>query len=239
MLSSTKTLADYYKNEDTPVIILLDIALRFFAMNDLLELDPVIIHEELEKWLGVDISEFNHDKLHAGIVLLGTNTFEQQYSVFETICRFLNNQPDTFDIMQPLEAEEIACALPHYELIIQTYLDEEGQEDKKFSEAIRAVVGHIFYEYGCLFPPSIFKNAILPFIPKEIQEQRKEQGLAKDYALNEIYSAKKKKLQDQIEEYKKLVKPKSNIVQFFQKSPLAKYDIELKRNTDIPRDIEL
>lgn len=42
-----------------------------------------------------------------------------------------------------------------------------------------------------------------------------------------------------IEEYKKLVKPKSNIVQIFQKSPLAKYDIELKRNTDIPRDIEL
>ena len=42
-----------------------------------------------------------------------------------------------------------------------------------------------------------------------------------------------------IEEYKKLVKPKNNIVKFFQKSPLAKYDIELKRNTDTPRDIEL
>jgi prevent-host-death family protein len=42
-----------------------------------------------------------------------------------------------------------------------------------------------------------------------------------------------------IEEYKKLVKPKSNIVKFFQKSPLAKYDLELERNTDIPRDIEL
>ncbi len=42
-----------------------------------------------------------------------------------------------------------------------------------------------------------------------------------------------------IEEYKKLVKPKSNIVKFFQKSPLATYYIELKRNTDIPRDIEL
>lgn len=42
-----------------------------------------------------------------------------------------------------------------------------------------------------------------------------------------------------IDEYKKMVKPKSNIVNFFQKSPLAKYDIEIERNTDIPRDIEL
>jgi antitoxin Phd len=42
-----------------------------------------------------------------------------------------------------------------------------------------------------------------------------------------------------IDEYKKLVKPKNNIVKFFQKSPLAKSDIELERNTDFPRDIEL
>lgn len=42
-----------------------------------------------------------------------------------------------------------------------------------------------------------------------------------------------------IDEYKKMVKPKSNIVKFFQKSPLAKYDIEIERNTDIHRDIEL
>lgn len=42
-----------------------------------------------------------------------------------------------------------------------------------------------------------------------------------------------------IDEYNKLVKPKSNLVKFFQKSPLAKHDIDLKRNTDIPRDIEL
>ena len=42
-----------------------------------------------------------------------------------------------------------------------------------------------------------------------------------------------------IDEYKKLVKPKNNIVKFFQKSPLAKHDIDLKRNNDTPRDIEL
>ena len=42
-----------------------------------------------------------------------------------------------------------------------------------------------------------------------------------------------------INEYKKLIKPTNNIVNFFQKSPLSQYDIDLDRNTDIPRDIEL
>ena len=42
-----------------------------------------------------------------------------------------------------------------------------------------------------------------------------------------------------IDEYNKLVTPKNNIVKFFQKSPLAKCDIDLKRNIDTPRDIEL
>ncbi len=42
-----------------------------------------------------------------------------------------------------------------------------------------------------------------------------------------------------IEEFKKLIKPKDNLVTFFQKSPLAKNGIDLTRNKDIPRDIEL
>ena len=42
-----------------------------------------------------------------------------------------------------------------------------------------------------------------------------------------------------VEEYKRLVKPKKNLVNFFQSSPLAKEDLDFKRNKDIPRDIEL
>ncbi|MBV5305680.1 MAG: type II toxin-antitoxin system Phd/YefM family antitoxin [Desulfobulbaceae bacterium] len=42
-----------------------------------------------------------------------------------------------------------------------------------------------------------------------------------------------------IEEYKKLIKPKTNLVNFFQSSPLAKEDLDLTRSNEIPRDIEL
>lgn len=42
-----------------------------------------------------------------------------------------------------------------------------------------------------------------------------------------------------IEEYKNLVKPKKDLVSFLQSSPLAKNELDLERNKDIPRDIEL
>ncbi len=42
-----------------------------------------------------------------------------------------------------------------------------------------------------------------------------------------------------IDEYKKLIKPKKNLVKFFQSSPLATAELEIKRKKDSPRDIEL
>ena len=42
-----------------------------------------------------------------------------------------------------------------------------------------------------------------------------------------------------VDEYKKLVKPKKNLVNFFQSSPLATVELDIERKKDIPRDIEL
>lgn len=42
-----------------------------------------------------------------------------------------------------------------------------------------------------------------------------------------------------IDEYKKLIKPKTNLVNFFQSSPLAKEGLDLTRSKEVPRDIEL
>jgi prevent-host-death family protein len=42
-----------------------------------------------------------------------------------------------------------------------------------------------------------------------------------------------------VEEYKKLTKPKSDLVDFFKNSPLHDIDIDLERDKDLPREIEL
>jgi len=42
-----------------------------------------------------------------------------------------------------------------------------------------------------------------------------------------------------VEEYKKIIKPKSNLFQFIQKSPLSKTLISTERDKSLGRDIEL
>jgi len=42
-----------------------------------------------------------------------------------------------------------------------------------------------------------------------------------------------------IDEYKKLIKPKTSLLKFFQNSPLSKIRLDIKRNKELPRDIEL
>lgn len=42
-----------------------------------------------------------------------------------------------------------------------------------------------------------------------------------------------------ISEYRKLLKPKVDIISFFRKSPLSEMDIDLERNKELPREIVL
>lgn len=42
-----------------------------------------------------------------------------------------------------------------------------------------------------------------------------------------------------VEEYKKIVKPKSNLLQFIQASPLSRTLIKIERDKSLTRDIEL
>jgi len=41
------------------------------------------------------------------------------------------------------------------------------------------------------------------------------------------------------EEYKKITKPKQDLVSFFRSSPFIDSEIEITRSNDLPRDIEL
>jgi prevent-host-death family protein len=42
-----------------------------------------------------------------------------------------------------------------------------------------------------------------------------------------------------VEEYQKIVKPKSDLFNFIQESPLSNTSIDIKRDKSIPRDVEL
>lgn len=41
------------------------------------------------------------------------------------------------------------------------------------------------------------------------------------------------------QDYKKMIKPKTDLVSFFKNSPLAEDELEISRNKDLPRNFEL
>jgi antitoxin Phd len=42
-----------------------------------------------------------------------------------------------------------------------------------------------------------------------------------------------------VEDYQKMIKPKTSLVKFFKESPLAGIALDLKRDTSLSRDVEL
>ena len=42
-----------------------------------------------------------------------------------------------------------------------------------------------------------------------------------------------------VEEYRRLTRPKTDLVEFFQNSPLKGIELDLDRNKDLPREVDL
>ncbi|HEX21536.1 MAG TPA: type II toxin-antitoxin system Phd/YefM family antitoxin [Actinobacteria bacterium] len=42
-----------------------------------------------------------------------------------------------------------------------------------------------------------------------------------------------------VDDYKKIIKPKTNLVEFFQASPLKGIELDVSRRKDLPRDIAI
>lgn len=42
-----------------------------------------------------------------------------------------------------------------------------------------------------------------------------------------------------IEEYQRITKPKTSLIDFFKDSPLSEIELDLERRSDLPREVEL
>ena len=78
----------------------------------------------------------------------------------------------------------------------------------------------------------------------QLQEAKSKFSQLVEYALHKTPQivtkhGKKTVVVLSFEEYVKITKPKVNLVKFLRASPLAEVDMEITRNTDVPRDIKL
>lgn len=178
-----KLSLDVLKDEKAPVIALVAAVLKKYG-TEAMNWQPELLRNEIESDYGLTMSDLQSDKIQAGFSILVTDLFESQWEVFKTICHLLNNTPDSFEDPTPLEAEELATAIAHYRLIIG-----DDPEKAKFSDEVRAYVGVVLYHYGMSEPAAIFPTALMPASVKSDPTE-------KDAALNELFDAKTKAIQE-------------------------------------------
>jgi len=170
---------DIFKDQSAPAFALLVCVLKKYGF-EALEWDPSLLRQDIEKEYNLVLSDLQHDKIQAAILLLSTNSYETYWPAFEKCNHIFNNDADDFDTLNPLEAEELITGFAEASLIKQAVLDKD--EPFEFSEEIRAYAGVVFHDYGMHSAPELFSTAIMP---TSVKCDDKEKNLA----LAELFDA--------------------------------------------------
>lgn len=180
------TIPGLLKDKQLPAAALLAIALTEFGF-ECLDWEPEILRLEMTEEFGIPITDTQSDKLQAAITILSTDHFESDWHTFNTVIHCLNAEPTHYDTFDPVDAEQIASAMPEVDLIRNNFVD----GGIKFSAEVNTYAGLIFSEYGLIFTPQVFPTAMMPNLSgdRNIDSQTEKQE-----ALQEVYSAKKKQI---------------------------------------------
>lgn len=150
---------DLYRDKQVPATVLLIIAIKEYGM-EVLDWEPELLRSKIEVDHSITFPTINHDKLHAAITILVTESFEEDWRVFETCCNLFSNDIVDHDEVNELEAEDIAVGVAEAGLIKQCGL--EDNESLTYGDEVRAYAGLVFHNYGMHKAPRLFPQAIMP-----------------------------------------------------------------------------
>lgn len=174
MLFTREVLLD----ERAPAYALLAVMLKTYGA-DVLHLEPELLRLQIEQDFDLKLPDIQSDKIQAAFIVMTTEQFEQDWRVFETCCHLFHNEPADHDMLNPLDAEDIAAGLSTAALIKN---DIEGDVSFDFHDDVLAYAGRIFYDYGLAKAPKILPNAIVP-------NGAGGDDVDKNEALNELFDA--------------------------------------------------
>lgn len=141
------------QDQNAPAYALLVILLKRYGL-EAIDWEPELMRQTMESDYQIQLTELQHDKLQAAILVFSSNWFETSWRVFEHCCQLFSNQATDHGLLNPLEPEQIAIAVSEATLIKETTI--------KYDDEIRAYVGLILADWGCSKPPSIFPTALMP-----------------------------------------------------------------------------
>ena len=172
------TISEVFKDEKAPAVALLMCYLNKYGDEpEAINWDSTTIWHEIKKDFGIELSEFQLDKLNAALTILMTDYYEVNWHVYELCSHLLSNVHADSSVVSPLEVEEIVKSSVDAHLI--------KHESIKYSDDVNVYVGKIFYDYGFSKPPTLFPSAILPTC-NQVDDEEKNKALQElfDHRLN-------------------------------------------------------
>lgn len=153
-------VAKYLESPETFATTLLAIVIDNYG-TEAMEWEPETLLHELRDDFNVDIPQINHEKLQALITALTTDLFYTDWITFNYICEALNNDPVSYDVLDPATPEQMAWA------VTELALNEESDETPEWDDEVRRYIGANLSGFGMNRPPDILKMAILPEQPPQ------------------------------------------------------------------------
>lgn len=182
----------YLRQESTPAIVLLAIALHRYGV-DCLEWEPELLRKEIEEDFQISLSDLQSDRLQAAILTLSTDMIEQDWKAFETAFSLFAGQHEDFSTVIAIEAEYLVMGLAEFELL--KLGDEDGIQ---YSDDVAAYAGLVFSEYGLVHAPDVAPWAIMPVNQSQLGESQEKRE-----ALRELYLARRAYLVELMDNLKK------------------------------------
>lgn len=168
-LASNAILSELFKDPKVPAFVLYTVCIHYYG-TEVYTWEPETLYLEIIDDFKVDLAEENKDKIQAAITLTETNTFYENFRVFEGICKSFNNQNPDLEYITPLTPEECAWGIMESELIDST--------PEEFSEEVKAYVRNILKDHGLFSAPTVLKFSrhgdnfdVKSFVPDELKDK--------------------------------------------------------------------
>lgn len=195
----TRPVISVLKDLEAPASALLYVALKQYG-TDCIDWHPMLLRRSIYEDFGIEITGHQSDKLQVLLLALSSDSYTDQWEVFEKSLNILSNAPDDFEYVNPINAEQLALGLAELDtsLPYHAHLPEAECEPQCYSDEVKAYVGHILYEFGMSSAPKIFPTAIFPEC-----NHSPESDKDKSNVLDEVYRTQKDHIKDYIESIEK------------------------------------
>jgi len=182
------------ESNDTFATNLLAILIHTYGV-EVIDWEPETLYVSIINDFGVNVPDFNRDKIGALTTALTTNQFYVSFNIFHNVCDALTNGGADFETFSPLSVEELSWG------VVEVFANdppEEGDGSRSFSHSVAQYVGVTLAEHGLYksFPPLSFAE-----FPDYVK--RSETVMADDALLFGAASSRQTTTQTEIMDYLK------------------------------------